>query len=181
MAVQARIKPRRARKQQLQERALELRAARMSYRKIGAQLGVSHAWARALCERAFRESAERVVNDATAELGSILAAQDEALAVLHGEMMTADTSVDRSRAASAFARVLHDRARLLGLDAPERVEVAVPTLDDVHRAELAGLSGQALDAELASLGIYVEGGAAALGPPLEKLGGGFARYSVDAS
>jgi hypothetical protein len=150
MAVQARIKPRQARKQQLQQRALELRAARMSYRAIGSELGMSHAWARALCEHAFRDVAERIRADATQELGSILAAQDEALAVLHREMTGADTSADRSRAATAFARVLHDRARMLGLSAPERTETEgmsraerrlVSTAD---RASTAGVRGKPL-------------------------------------
>jgi hypothetical protein len=135
----------------------------MSYRAIGAELGVSHGWARALCERAFREAAERIIEDATTELGSILAGQDEALAVLHREMLTADTSADRCQGASGFAKVLHDRARLLGLTAPERIEVA-PSLGQVIRGQVAGLSGPALDRELARLGIHVDGGAAALGP-----------------
>jgi hypothetical protein len=152
MAIQARIKPRTARKQQLQQRALELRAARKSYRAIGSELGTSHAWARALCERAFRDAAERILADATQELGSILAAQDEALALLHREMTTADTSADRSRAASAFARVLHDRARMLGLGAPERVQIEGVTRAEATWMEVKDLGEEQLDAELRSFG-----------------------------
>ena len=144
--------------------ALELRAAGLSFRQIGRQLGCSTSDAH---RRVLREPADRV---RALELHRLDQLQAHAVAVLcdrHVLIQAGRVVVDQQgrpypdhglvlAAIAALLRIAERRARLLGLDAPARVDANL-------RGEVYSVS--AIDEELARLHVEL----AALGPAVEQL------------
>ena len=125
-------------------RAAELRGEGLSYHAIARELGVSKSSAYDAVQRAFRDTLSEPAEQARAvELARLEEAHDAALAVLlrehvtvsHGRIIVGDdgqpliddgpvlAAIDRIRALS------ESRRKLLGLDAPQAMEVTVNDLD----------------------------------------------------
>ena len=95
--------------------ALDLRLSGASYRRIGAQLGVSHV-------QAFRD-VQRVLREFVAEPASALRGQE--LARLDRLMLTHwPAAIEGNHKATAVVlQIMDRRIRLLGLDAPHRIDI----------------------------------------------------------
>ena len=151
--------------------ALELRAAGLSFRHLGQQLGCSTATAhrrvvRGL-DRTLREPADRVRALELHRLDQLQAHAVEVLRARHVVVQAGRPVLDPASgnpyvdhgpvlaAINTLLRVAERRARLLGLDAPARVDAQV-------RGEVYAVS--AIDAELARLRAEL----ADLDPPVEQ-------------
>jgi hypothetical protein len=97
------------------EKAFDLRIAGNSYRQIGKELGVSHEAARGYVIAALEESAARTDLKADQLRDIELARIDEVLRGLW-------SSKDEPQTASVIIRLGERRSKLLGLDAPTKLE-----------------------------------------------------------
>ena len=95
--------------------ALDLRLSGASYRQIGAELGVSHV-------QAFRD-VQRVLHQIVAEPASELRGQE--LARLDRLTLTHWPAAIKGdhRATAVVLQIMDRRIRLLGLDAPQRIDI----------------------------------------------------------
>lgn len=101
-------------------KAFELRKAGLSYQTIGAQLGITRQSAHSLVTTALRQLNEKTAEDA-AELTRLeLERLDDCQAVVVHEMRTGR---NRLAAVDRLLRIQERRAKLIGLDAPERLAV----------------------------------------------------------
>jgi hypothetical protein len=100
-----------------QRNAIALRAAGLSYRDIGAQLGIDHAHVYRLVQDGIRENIAQGVELLREEDDSRLT---KLLAAAWRPAMAGDT-----RSILACVRILERRARLWGLDAPIGVDATV--------------------------------------------------------
>jgi transposase len=144
-------------------RALELRRNGASYPQIAERLGISDTGARKIVKRVLtRYAAEAAPEVRKLELERLDQYQVAVLAVLRREhhvvqggkivLDSQGQAVRDDGPTMAAVRTLLDiqqrRARLLGLDAPTKVEAKVFTMDAMQarleelNAELAGLDGQ---------------------------------------
>ncbi len=99
--------------------AFELRKAGLSYQKIGDQLGITRQSAHGLVTTALRKLNEKTAEDA-AELTRLeLERLDDCQAIVVHEMRTGN----RLGAVDRLLRIQELRAKLLGLDAPDRLAV----------------------------------------------------------
>jgi len=96
--------------------ALQLRAAGASYRDIAAAMGCSVAVAHKLTTQALETWARE-------PLDAVLAMENERLDQLLRAFWPAATAGD-VEAAALVLRILERRARMLGLDAPKRIDVS---------------------------------------------------------
>lgn len=101
--------------------ALNLRRIGLSYTQIAKRIGCSTAWAQKLVVTALAETV-RERNLATADLIQIdLERLDAALLAIWPGVVNGDVSkIDR------LLRILQRRARMLGLDAPKKIEASGP-------------------------------------------------------
>lgn len=99
-------------------RALELRKAGFSYRKIAEKLSVSHVQARADIEAELKLLAEEL-HESADELRQI---ELERLDMLT-RGLEPFAAVGETKAVNSFIKVMERRAKLLGLDAPIRTDV----------------------------------------------------------
>ncbi|MCU0279549.1 MAG: hypothetical protein MUF33_02240 [Candidatus Nanopelagicales bacterium] len=100
-----------------QRTAISLRAAGLTWRDIGAQLGVDHAWVYRLVQDGIRENIAQDVATMREEDDTRLV---KLLAAQWRPAMAGDT-----RAALACVRILERRARLWGMDAPVGIDATV--------------------------------------------------------
>jgi hypothetical protein len=135
---------------------LRLRIAGLSYRMIGERVDRSHVRCKVIVDQAMNEAAEHSLQNAGALLGEELERLDglvrSASAIL---LSSTSTNAEKLRAVREIRACGEARVRWLGLAAPERIELDVLSRTEVHRGELAGLSGEALDRELANLGVTI--------------------------
>lgn len=142
-------------------RVLQLRIEHHSYAEIGRQLRISPKLAELDYRRALadlkHEQDEHAATARNIEVGRLGAIEHAAWEVLrrkhitvqHGHIVRTDTGEpveDNAPVLQAIDRILRiseRRARLLGMDAPQRIEV-----DDARRAEIKRLA-----AELAAAGV----------------------------
>jgi hypothetical protein len=123
-------------------KALELRKAGVSYRKIGAALGVSHTQAYNDVMLSLRHLAKK--QDGIAEELRVL--EDQRLDDMLTPMMTQARRGNQG-AVDRVLRIMDRRARLWGLDAPQKIAPTDPTgeyeyggiREDIQR-QLAGLA-----------------------------------------
>lgn len=121
-------------------RALELRKAGHSYREIGRQLGISHV------------QAEKDVTRVLAELNAQATETAESWRRLELERLDAlwvgiwrQALSGHPLAVASALKIMERRAKLLGLDAPQRMELDVQR----HAEQLASELGLSVDAVLA--------------------------------
>ena len=123
-------------------KALELRKTGLSYRAIGDALGVSHGQAYNDVMRALRQLAKK--QDGIAEELRIL--EDQRLDDMLAPMMT-QAKRGNQGAVDRVLRIMDRRARLWGLDAPQKIAPTDPSgeheysgvREDIQR-QLAGLA-----------------------------------------
>lgn len=118
-----------------QQLALRYKQDGLSYRAIGAKLGVDHA-------QAFRD-----VKSAINELNNLKldTAEDyRSLELARLDMLTKGlepmAAVGNPLAVNAYVKVMEQRAKLLGLYAPEKKDINVKDLSKMSDAELEALA-----------------------------------------
>lgn len=145
-------------------RAAELRGQGMTYAAIARELGVSTPNAWHAVRRAFRDTLMEPADQArSVELARLEALHDKAMAVLerdhitvsHGRIIEGPDGTPllddgpRIQAINTLLRVSESRRKLLGIDAPQSLEVGISDLDrqiaDTERrlAAAAGAPGEA--------------------------------------
>lgn len=99
--------------------AANLRAAGLTYRQIGETLGIDYGWARELVIRALDEAKYEAADVMRTEEGDRLNRLQRAVwqDALNGNL----------RAIDRVLKIMERRARLFGLDAPQRVDATVIT------------------------------------------------------
>jgi hypothetical protein len=100
-----------------QRTAISLRAAGLTWRDIGQQLGIDHAWAYRLVQDGIRENIAQDVATMREEDDARLT---KLLAAAWRPAMAGDT-----RSILAVVRILERRSRLWGLDAPVGIDATV--------------------------------------------------------
>jgi len=127
------------------EHAMSLRAAGLSYYAIGQELGVDKATAHRIVTRAMRRKLrEPTVAVIEAEIAEIEELRERALAVLARAMT--DPNTDRAvRVIETLIRLAESRRKLLGTDAPKRVNV---TADEGVVTPVAGMTAEEFNAAL---------------------------------
>jgi hypothetical protein len=100
-------------------RALELRAAGMPYQDIGDELGIDRTTAAHYVAEALERFLGEEVRCADAARQLHLARLEDLLSVRWDKAMRGDAT-----AAMACLKILERQAKLLGLDAPQRVDIA---------------------------------------------------------
>lgn len=129
---------RRVRAAERRVQAVELRKAGASYRRIGEQIGISRQAAHKLVTKALQDLNDKTAEDAAELMRLELERLDEMQLVatqkLRGEK--ALPAIDR------ILRIMDRRAKMLGIDAPERITVRE---QEVRRFEfdIATLAGRA--------------------------------------
>lgn len=114
--------------------ALDLREAGLTYRQIGARLGVSHTAAHNMVMKALQDTHDKLDEKSSAVLRMELDRLDRMhLGLWPKAAAGSPQHVDR------VLRVMERRARLLGLDAPTKsqINVDVTTLTDEQLEALA--------------------------------------------
>lgn len=146
--------PAAVRKLERQDECVRLRRSGLSYRVIGAQVGISHERVRELCEEAYKEVADSVIEASGATLGEELERIDGVIRVCSGMMLSSGSSeAARLRAAEIVRRCSDTKVRWLGLAAPERISIeGQRTWADMVSEEVAAMSSDELDRELSALG-----------------------------
>jgi hypothetical protein len=133
---------------------LRLRAAGLSYRRIGERVDRSHVRCKVIVDEAMREVAEHSFQKAGALLGMELERLDGLVRSASAILLSSTSSnAEKLRAVREIRACGEARVRWLGLSAPERIELDVMSRTELHRGELAGLTGAALDKELRALGV----------------------------
>lgn len=106
-----------ARKLKHQQQALELRRAGMAYSAIGQKLGISRSRAHALVQLGFEQAREQVTASAEDLRTEEVSRLDGVLAKVYEKAAKGDLqAVDR------LLKIGERRAKLLGLEAPVRIE-----------------------------------------------------------
>lgn len=105
-------------------RALELRQQGLSYRAIGAEIGKSSSQAHKYVARALQETTAEAVDDLRRLEGERL---DAAQYAIWPQVMAGDVA-----ALNGFIRLSERRAKLLGLDAPEKRELTGKDGEPLH-------------------------------------------------
>lgn len=108
--------------------AIALRIRGMSYHAIGEQLGVSHNAAFLLIRRELAKVAAKSLELATVERDTQLARLDEALSSIW-PILSSDNEELRLKAIDRLVKLEERRAKLLGLDAPERITAAIASTE----------------------------------------------------
>ena len=122
-------------------KAFELRKAGLNYQKIGDQIGITRQAAHGLVTTALRKLNEKTAEDA-AELTRLeLERLDDCQAVAVHEMRTGS---NRLPAIDRILRIQERRAKLLGLDAPDRLAVREQGIYK-HQHEIKAWQGRSLD------------------------------------
>lgn len=161
--------PTRVRAAQRREQAFHLRLAGATYSAIGAALGISKQAAHSLVLETLDETRIKTA-EAVAQVRELEVARIDAIVAKlwaqRGDPRTADT----------ILRAIDRRARLLGLDAPTKVEADVvsnlgPMTDDERAARIDAIferarARRAAAAARGQLGVAAEPGAAGPGLPL---------------
>lgn len=115
--------PSRLAKRSKAERALEMRKTGMSYRRIAAKLECGLSVAHGYIKEALAESAAAIQSSAD-ELRAIeLEKLDKWEASLQLGIRDADPQV-RAKSAAVLLKITESRRKLLGLDAPQKVELS---------------------------------------------------------
>ena len=115
-------------------RALELRLAGASYRQIGLQTGVSHA-------QAFRDVQtilKEYLTEPTEEVRKVELGRLDSLLVAHWIKATAGDY----KATTMVLAIMDRRARLLGLDAPVRIDITAWIREMAEREGLDPVQAQ---------------------------------------
>lgn len=149
----AHVRPKALRKQQAQEQILKLRRNGLSYRAIGNQTGRSERQVRRLCEAAYAEYAVARLKETASTLGEELDRMDHLIRAASAVLVSSKTSAgEKMRALAEIRRCSEAKVRWLGVGAPERVLVGMGGREELAESEVAGLSDEALTAELEALG-----------------------------
>lgn len=134
----ARKTPRRdARSAVRRKTAMQLRVEGLTIAAIGAKLGITKQSAHELIARELAEAAAARKDLAEHQLEAELAAVDFVLAGMAPKVAKGD-----AKAGATYLRAMERRAKLLGLDAPDKHE---------HTVDVKKLSDADLDAEIARL------------------------------
>lgn len=152
---------RKARAAVRRKEALALRVQGLTYEEIGAKLGITKQSVSVLMKKELAEVARERRELAEYQIDTELEAVNFALAGLAPKVKKGDPM-----AAQAFFRGLERRAKLLGLDAPEKHH---------HTHDVRKLSDAELDAEINRL----SGGAGAPAPSPEGAGAAADRTGAD--
>jgi hypothetical protein len=143
-------------KQQRDLEILRLRTAGLSYRAIAEHpgIGLSHVRVKQIIDDAIRAAAEEAFENAAALLGLELDRMDSMIRRAHAVILGPGSTVtEKLRAMEIVRRCSESRVRWLGLAELDRGSLEAMSRADVHRGELAGLEGEALDRELKALGV----------------------------
>lgn len=116
--------PVRVRARMREMEALALRAEGLSYAKIASRMGVSSATAYKWVKKALGRLQEKLAERAELVWRLELERLDELQAALWGKAQDGDV-----KAVMAILRIMERRAKLYGLDAPDRLEVQRKGLD----------------------------------------------------
>lgn len=153
-----------AQREVMRSKALALRSERgMTYRKIGAALGVSHNMAHIYVREALKEIRIQNAEDAHEVRALELVRLDTLWATGHEAMIRAMRQKDWSAVASlinAQNRVIERRAAMLGLDVTKYLPLLPPTdgfipvfdlsrlsVDELHTFEVMAMKAQGIDAK----------------------------------
>lgn len=129
---------RRVRAAERRVQAVELRKAGLSYRRIGEELGITRQAAHKLVTTALRDLNDKVAEDA-AELMRLELERLDDMQVAATRRLRGDQALP---AIDRILRIMGRRAKMLGLDAPERITLRE---QEVHRYDFdfASLAGRA--------------------------------------
>lgn len=119
------------------QQAATLRAAGLSYREIGKQMGIDFTWARELCVKALDEARYEAADMMRTQEGIRLDRLQRSLwpAALAGDVA----------AARAVLGVMERRAKLFGLDSPVKVEAELTWAPDEVEAGVRRLEAMLRD------------------------------------
>ncbi len=120
-----------------EERALELREKGWSYRTIGAAMGLSPAGVHKAVTRAMEKTAARIATVAD-HVREIEIERLDRLQEAHWETATGKGK-NRGQATDRVLKIMERRARLMGLDAPKKIDVAADVALKTHEQWLEEL------------------------------------------
>ena len=135
-----------ARKLEHQRQALELRRAGLGYEAIGAKLGIGKTHSHRLVVAALAEARDQVASNADELRSEEVSRLDAMLTGLWPSARNgAAASVDR------VIKIMERRAKLLGLDAPERKQLEGPGGGPIQSVSMTPDEFRAIAAETARL------------------------------